>query len=65
MDSKKLSVGALALSLGLAGLAQAADLSAQQGDDVRVDVSLACDDGCNGQCNGQCGGGGGGGGGGN
>lgn len=58
MDSKKISAGALALTLGLAGLAQAADLAAQQGDDVRLDVAVATQDGCGSQCNGECGSGG-------
>ena len=62
MNTKKISVGTLALGLGFASLAQAADLDDRTAA-RDVDVTLSCDDGgdggsCNGECNGECGNGG-------
>ena len=65
MESKHLTIGALALSLGFAGLADKADARHEN-----TDVVIACDDdhgghgdtslaGCNGECNGSCSSGGG------
>lgn len=65
MENKKLTIGALALGLGFAGLAQASQTRPENPD---VAVAFAADDaqmalaGCNGECNGSCGNGGDGGG---
>jgi hypothetical protein len=64
MENKTLTIGALALSVGFASLAQASDIE----PDHRPTVPVACDDdhggdnlaGCSGECNGECGSGGGG-----
>jgi len=60
MDRKHLTVGALALSIGFSGLAQADDARADQAADVAIHVDDAGVAGCSGECNGECGSGGGG-----
>lgn len=63
MENKHLTIGALVLSLGFAGLADASDVRPSD-----PDIVIACDDdhgggdtslaGCNGECSGECGSGG-------